>query len=138
MATRKQPEPIALETLDALQRIASGIAEHNERQRRAERDTPEARAELEAMRKPLRKMSLATFARAVPDLYRAIANGIKVPDQYLDRSAGATTVACPCEEAPQLIADTPAFCVCGRAYVTVGRDVLVLFSPVKSADADHT
>ncbi len=133
MATKK-PDPVALETLEALQHIASGVAEHNERQRRAARDTPESRAELEAARRPLRKLPMSTYALAIPDLLRAIGKGIKVPDQYLTVSGDVTTVACPCEEQPQTIPDAPTFCACGRAYVTVGRDVLVLFSPVQSDD----
>ena len=136
MATKK-PLELAPEVLDTLQHIATGIAEHNEREREAARNTPEARAEWEAIRRPLRRMPFTVYARAIPDLLRAIASGTVVPDTYLTRSATATEIACPCGEKPT-VADTPSFCACGRAYATVGRDVRVLFSPVKPTEADNT
>lgn len=132
MATKKTPVSLAPEVLEALQHIAAGVAEHNQRARRAEADTPETRAELEALRYPLRRIPLMGYVRAIPDLLCAVGAGTKVPDAYLsDGAGGSVEVLCPCDAKPIVVPDAPTFCACGRAYVRVGRDVRVLFSPVK-------
>lgn len=126
------------EVVGLLGQLVGGVAEHNRRERRALEDTPEIRAEIEALRRPLRKPSLVTYIRGCPNLASLLGGATKIPGAYWTQvDDGVVEVACPCGETPACTGDAPTFCSCVRAYVRVGPDVLVLFSPVETLPADE-
>lgn len=133
------PAPaLTSEAVDLLRGLVAGVQEHNRRERRALEDTPEVRAEIRALRRPLRKPGLVTYVRACPNLASLLATGVKIPGAYWSQvDDGVTEVACPCGGTPKCVGNAPTFCACVRAYVRVGPDVLVLFSPVETLPADE-
>lgn len=126
------------EAVELLRQLVAGVAEHNRRERRALEDTPEIRAEIEALRRPLRRPPLVTYVRSCPNLATLLAEATKIPGAYWTQvDDGVVEVACPCGATPSCAGDAPTFCSCVRAYVRVGPDVLVLFSPVETLPADE-
>lgn len=129
---------LAPEVAEVLERIAAGLEEHNRRERLVARDTPEIRAELGALRRPLRKLPLLTYARACPDLLRLLAGAVKIPGAYWTQvDADTYEIACPCGGTPRISEDAPCFCACERAYAQLSGDIVVLFSPVATLPVDE-
>jgi hypothetical protein len=126
------------EVVDLLRRLAAGVDEHNRRERIALQNTPESRAELEAHRRPLRKPPLAAYVRGCPNLASLLRTGVRIPGSYWTQvDDGVVEIACPCGQTPACVGNAPQFCVCDRAYIRVGPDVFVLFSPVATLPADE-
>lgn len=121
---------------EALERLA-GVLERDvhDRHRRdldAKYSDPGFLAEIEARRRPLRKIPFGAFVSRIPDL--AAAFQVKVPGQFWALMEGRVDVACPCGATPHP-GDWPEACpgaehnACPRWYVFDGEDVRVAFSP---------
>jgi hypothetical protein len=129
---------LAPEVAEVLERIAAGLEEHNRRERLAGQDTPEIRAELQALRRPLRKLPLLAYARGCPDLLRLLGRAVKIPGAYWTQvDEGTYEIACPCGETPRISESAPIFCACERAYAQLSGDIVVLFSPIATLPADE-
>jgi hypothetical protein len=116
----------------AIERLAAAVEDHNRLEKAARQDTPEIRAETEALRRPLHKLSLVMYLRAgrlLPQLAQARA----IPESYWTVDEDGLTITCPCEERVFCDRESAAMCACGRGYVAIGDEVRVLFSPVPSA-----
>lgn len=121
----------------ALERLA-GVLEVDVRNRRSRdwdrkyRD-PEFVAEVEAKRRPLRKMPFGAFVHRIPELAEAFT--VKVPGNFWTHMEGRVEVPCPCKGATVHPTEWPAPCPaaertsCPRWYLFDGEDVRVAFSP---------
>lgn len=122
---------------ESLERLA-GVLEADVRGRK-QRDLdrrysePEFVAELEARRRPLRKMPFGAFVRNVPELAETFIT--KVPGNFWTVIEGRVEVPCPCKGATVHPTPWPAPCPaaertgCPRWYLFDGEDIRVAFSP---------
>lgn len=120
----------------AIDRLAAATEadarERREAAQRARHENPEFRADLEALRRPLRKMPFGAFVSRIPEL--ADTFEVVVPTNFWSLMEGRIDVACPCGATPHP-GEWPAPCYgvegkdCPRWYVYDGRDVRVAFSP---------
>lgn len=126
----------------ALERLADvlgrDVSDRRQRDRDAKYADPEFQAELEALRRPLRKMPFGAFVRSVPGLGEAFA--VKVPSNFWALNEGVVDVSCPCSALPHPD-QWPAPCPgaerngCPRWYLFDGENVRVAFSPRGGAPA---
>lgn len=124
--------------LERMTEVAEGLLQDRRRAAmEAHWEAPEARAEREAKRRPLRKMPFGAFVRSIPDIAEAFVT--KVPGNFWAYNEGLVTVPCPCKGATVYPRQWPAPCPaaestgCPRWYLFDGEDVRVAFSPVGGA-----
>lgn len=113
-----------------LQATREQIADARRREAQARHATPEFQAEMEAIRRPLRKFSAAAFVRAAPQVYGE-AFGSAVPGEFFTQVADGTyLVACPC--GTDHVVDGrgyPSGAECGRTFMYDGDNLRVAFTP---------
>lgn len=110
----------------SLSDIAAELRRFNERADADRRDSPEFRAEMAAIRRPLARFSPAALIRAAPYVY-ADAFTTLVPREFFTQVAdGSLLVACPCK-VEHVVGDAgyPASAECGRYFLYDGQDVRV-------------
>lgn len=133
-----KPPPVDLApVVDLLSRLVEEVHDHNQARRIAERDTPEIRAEIEALRRPLRRMGLLDYMRPGQVLLPLLASAPTIPESYWTAEEDGLAVACPCGEQAFLARRSAVLCDCGRGYVAVDDGIRVLFSPKPSQKMEN-
>lgn len=121
----------------ALDRLAGAVERDASDRRKRDWDRkysdPEFVAEVEARRRPLRKMPFGAFVRNIPELAETFT--VTVPGNFWTQIEGRVEVPCPCKGATVHPTEWPAPCPaaertsCPRWYLFDGENVRVAFSP---------
>lgn len=109
-------------------RVVMERAERREHQR--DREESQRRQEAKAPQRPLRRLGVLSYMRAVPGLAAQFSR--LVPEEYWSMAAGSddrVTVTCPCGTETVATYGQPVECDCERFFLFDGLVVRVANSP---------